>query len=54
MRYDCLGRLVIQAVQGEDGTISTDITDAQTLFSFVGYDSRSNQTLASTLMATPA
>jgi RHS repeat-associated protein len=45
LRYDSLGRLVVSAVQGADGTISSDLSDSQTLFTLTGYDSRDNTTL---------
>jgi len=45
MRYDALNRLVVSASQGADGSLSTDLSDDQTLFTLFGYDSRNNRTL---------
>jgi RHS repeat-associated protein len=42
--YDVLNRVVVQANQGADGTISSSLSDASTLFMLTGYDSRGNST----------
>ncbi len=42
MYFDCLNRMVVSAVQGADGTLSNDPQDSETLFTYLGYDSRDN------------
>lgn len=45
IRYDALNRPVVAANQGADGTLSTVLSDAGSLFTVVGYDSRGNKTI---------
>lgn len=42
--YDVLNRLVVRADQGGDGSLSLDPSDANTLFTLSGFDSRGNLT----------
>jgi RHS repeat-associated protein len=45
MSYDVMNRLVVQAQQGADGSLTGDWTDeGNTLFTLYGYDSRGNRT----------
>ena len=45
MAYDALGRLVLQAEQGADGNLSTDLGSSSIIRRY-GYDSRGNRTVA--------
>jgi RHS repeat-associated protein len=44
MLYDVMNRVVVQANQGADGTISSSLSDTSTLFMLTGCDSRGNAT----------
>ena len=44
MLYDVMNRLVQRCDQGADGSLSSDLSDPNTLFTLTGYDSRGNTT----------
>jgi YD repeat-containing protein len=44
MLYDVMNRLVQRCDQGADGSLSSSLSDPNTLFTLLGYDSRGNRT----------